>query len=107
MKIMVSQPMGNLEEKEILFVFNNVKKRLEKHGHTVVTAYFKDYCEECLLVKNKPLYCLADSLKIMSDCDGVYFVDGWENARGCRIEHQAAEEYGLKIMYSDILNIIG
>ena len=26
---------------------------------------------------------------------------GWENARGCRIEHEAAKAYGLEIMYEE------
>lgn len=32
------------------------------------------------------------------EADVVYFAKGWENARGCRIEHTVAKEYGLKIM---------
>ena len=31
----------------------------------------------------------------------VYFCDGWEDAMGCRIEHDAAEEYGLDIIYAE------
>ena len=27
------------------------------------------------------------------------FCKGWENARGCRIEHEAAKAYGLEIIY--------
>lgn len=27
--------------------------------------------------------------------------DGWENARGCRIEHDAAVAYGLEVLYED------
>lgn len=31
--------------------------------------------------------------------DAVYFVDGWQEARGCRIEHDAAVAYGVKRIY--------
>lgn len=30
-----------------------------------------------------------------------YFCKGWENARGCRIEHDAAVAYGLEVLYED------
>ena len=31
----------------------------------------------------------------------AYFCKGWENARGCRIEHAAAVAYGLEVLYED------
>lgn len=31
----------------------------------------------------------------------AYFCKGWENARGCRIEHDAAVAYGLEVLYED------
>ena len=42
-----------------------------------------------------PLCYLAKSLENMSLCHVAYFCNGWENARGCRIEHYAAVAYGL------------
>lgn len=33
-------------------------------------------------------------------CDAVYFSRGWEQSKGCRLEHAAAEIYGLKIFYA-------
>lgn len=41
-----------------------------------------------------PLCYLAKSLENMSLCNTAYFVKGWEDARGCRIEHEAAESCG-------------
>lgn len=48
-----------------------------------------------------PLCYLAKSLENMSLCHVVYFCKGWENARGCRIEHDAAVAYGLEVLYED------
>lgn len=31
--------------------------------------------------------------------EAAYFCKGWEKARGCRIEHEAAKAYGLEIIY--------
>ena len=44
---------------------------------------------------------LAKSLENMSLCHAAYFCKGWENARGCRIEHDAAVAYGLEVLYED------
>ena len=48
-----------------------------------------------------PLCFLAKSLENMSLCHAAYFCKGWENARGCRIEHDAAVAYGLEIIYEE------
>lgn len=38
------------------------------------------------------------SLENMSLCHAAKV---WENARGCRIEHDAAVAYGLEVLYED------
>lgn len=48
-----------------------------------------------------PLSFLAKSLENMSLCHAAYFCKGWEQARGCRIEHDAAVAYGLTILYEE------
>ena len=50
-------------------------------------------------VVKRPLWFLAKSLEVMSTCHAVYFCKGWEKARGCKIEHDAAVAYGLEIIY--------
>jgi len=41
------------------------------------------------------LHYLAKSLEYLAEADIAYFVPGWENARGCKLEHQCAVEYGI------------
>ena len=45
--------------------------------------------------KNRPLTFLAKSLELLADADIAVFADGWGDARGCRIEHTAATDYGI------------
>jgi len=40
----------------------------------------------------------------MSLCHKVYFAKGWEQARGCKIEHDAAIRYGLEVIYEENRN---
>lgn len=76
---------------------------LESMGYEVVNTLFTD--EDMKGHSNMkiplyiPLHYLAMSLESMSSCNVIYFCPGWENARGCRIEHDAAAEYGLEVMY--------
>ncbi len=104
-KAMLSQPMGTVRtEKEIRAARDKAITALESMGYSVVNTLFTDewYSEEKAEehgVVQKPLYFLAKSLEKMSLCDAVYFCKGWEYARGCRIEHEAAVAYGLKVIY--------
>lgn len=45
-----------------------------------------------------PVHFLAKSLEAMATCDAVYFCKGWEETRGCRIEHEVAVAYGLTVL---------
>ena len=50
--------------------------------------------------KNYEARALAESLFLMSDADVVIFAKDWEQARGCRIEHQVCLDYGIDIIES-------
>ena len=100
---MISQPMAGKTEEEIVEARNKAIEKLEELGYEVVNTLFTDewYSEKSMSergVVNKPLCFLAKSLDAMSACDAVYFVEGWENARGCKLERAAAEAYGIKIL---------
>lgn len=105
-KAMISQPMNGLTDEEIEKTRNKAIRHLERLGYKVVNTLFTDdwYSESSMKdrgVENIPLCYLAKSLETMSLSSVVYFCDGWEDARGCRIEHDAAEEYGLDIIYEE------
>ena len=79
---------------------------LQKCGYEVVNTRFTDdwYSYSSMkdrCVVNKPLCYVAKSLENMSLCHAAYFCKGWEKARGCRIEHEAAKAYGLDIIYEE------
>ncbi len=104
MKAMLSQPMAGKTDEEIIATRERAIKALNERGYEVVNTLFTDewYSTESMKergVVQIPLCFLAKSLENMSKCDAAYFCKGWENARGCRIEHKAAVEYGLDIFY--------
>ena len=107
LKAMLSQPMAGKSEQEIVETRNRAIASLEEQGYEVVNTLFTDewYSQENMEkrgVAQIPLCFLAKSLENMSLCHAAYFCKGWENARGCRIEHDAAIAYGLDVFYEVI-----
>ena len=105
-RAMLSQPMAGKTDDEIKETREKAIKTLENKGYEIVNTLFTDewYSKEKMAergVVQIPLCFLAKSLENMSLCHAAYFCKGWENARGCRIEHEAAKAYGLDIIYED------
>lgn len=97
MKAFISQPMNGKTDDEILEVrakaIESVMKNFNAEGVEVIDSFFQGAPHDA-----KPLWFLGESLKLMADADVVYFAKGWEGARGCQIEYQAALAYGLNII---------
>ena len=105
-KAMLSQPMAGKTNEEITATRERAIAALEARGYEIVNTLFTDewYSKESMEkrgVVNIPLCFMAKSLEHMSLCHAAYFCKGWERARGCRIEHEAAKAYGLEIIYED------
>lgn len=105
-KAMLSQHMAGKTEKEIVETRERAIAALKERGYEIVNTLFTDewYSDEAMKergVVQIPLCFLAKSLENMSLCHAAYFCAGWENARGCRIEHEAAKAYGLEVLYEE------
>ncbi len=103
-KAMISLPMACRNSDEVIIEWTKAALYLDTKGYAVVNTLFPEehYDSEELKeqgIENRPLFFLAKSLEMMSKCDTVYFCKGWKQARGCKIEHKAAEAYGLEIEY--------
>ena len=106
MKAMLSQPMAGKTEEEITATRDRAIAALERMGYEIINTRFTDewYSKESMEkrgVVNIPLCFMAKSLEHMSLCHVAYFCKGWEQARGCRIEHEAAKAYGMEIIYEE------
>lgn len=96
MKIFISQPMGGLSEKEIeikrKIIISKLESQYGKENIDILDTNFN------FLGKNS-LYYLARSIEELSKADLSYFADGWEDYRGCRIEHECCLQYNIPIQY--------
>ena len=99
MMVLISQPMAGKTQQEIVETRERAIRTLRESGYEIIDSLLPDGLKLSSKVINVPLYYLAESLEFMSCCDTAYFCNGWEEARGCRIEHEAARLYGLKIIY--------
>lgn len=99
-KAMISQPMKGMSIDDIIAAREYATAFLMEWGYDAVDNYFADFPDNDFVsddTRNVPIAYLAKAIESMSKCDAVYFCKGWENARGCKIEHKIAEEYGLTI----------
>lgn len=105
-KAMLSIPLARRTREEIIEGRKRAIKALTDMGFEVVNTNFDSewYSKGAMAergVVQVPLCYLAKSLEQMCMCHAAYFCKGWENARGCRIEHEAAKAYGLEILYEE------
>lgn len=92
-KLFISQPMKGKSNTDILSERQKAIKIAEKlieEPVEVIDSFFKD-----APVDVKPLWFLGKSLELLSTADIAYFASGWKEARGCKIEHTCAVEYGI------------
>lgn len=94
MLAMISQPMGGKTNEEIEAERKELVEILEEQGYDVLDTVLTE--ED--VSKDDPICYLAKSLEFLAEADILVCMKGWEEARGCRIEHLVAEEYGKEIM---------
>lgn len=93
-KLFISQPMKGKSDKEILKEREQAIKEAEellKEPVEVIDSFFQNAPAEA-----RPLWFLGKSLELLSTADVAYFVKGWQDARGCKIEHECATQYGIR-----------
>ena len=96
-KLFISQPMQGLSNEEILKTREEIRVQAEKTiGEPVelIDSFISEYPGE--INKSVPVWYLGKSLQFLSQADVAYFGGDWRNARGCKIEHEVAINYGIE-----------
>lgn len=98
-KLFISQPMKDKTDEEILATrekaITSAKEKINGEVE-VIDSFFQNAPHDA-----RPLWFLGKSLELLSTADIAYFAKGWENYRGCRIEHQCALEYEIPMIIED------
>ena len=99
-QVLISQPMKGLTTEQIKINRQAAVDEIEALGCEVLDSVFDYESPEYTGLKNKPLFYLANCLELIaSKADGVYFLKGWRDARGCILEHDACLAYGVPVYY--------
>lgn len=95
-KIFISQPMKGKTNDEIKkereLIIRDIERMMEDEPFEIMDTVFED------IKGATPLKFLAKSLMVLADADMVYFADGWQDTRGCQLEHECAMQYDLFIV---------
>lgn len=97
MKIMISQPMKGKTNEQIREQRAELVTRLQEEELEVVDTVFENAPAD----EDIAIYMLSQSIRYIGKVDAVYFMKGWEKARGCKIEHEVAVQYGKQVFYEN------
>ena len=92
-KLFISQPMRGKSDEDILEERQKaIKSAEDKIGEPVevIDSFFQSAPADA-----RPLWFLGKSLELLSTADVAYFAEGWNEFRGCKIEHTCAVEYNI------------
>ena len=96
-KVFISQPMKDKTDEQIEVerkrAVEAIKKEYDGEEVEIIDSFFKGAPHDA-----KPLWFLGKSFELLSTADVAYFVKGWDNYRGCKMEHTAAIEYGISVI---------
>ena len=95
-RLFISQPMKGKTDEEILKVREQAIKAAKYalgEEIEVIDSFFQGAPADA-----KPLWFLGKSLELLSTAHIAVFAPGWDEFRGCKIEHICASEYGIKVI---------
>lgn len=95
MTVFISLPMHDRPNKEI--------EQQLKEARSAISRIFSD--QELTVLHNRGciapsgagrLYYLGSAIQRLDKVDAVYFCPGWEESKGCQVEHYICELYGIQ-----------
>lgn len=98
-RVFIFQPMRDKTDEEIKkerrAAIERVKKEMGEDVE-VIDSFFEKAPHDA-----RPLWFLGKSFELLSTADVALFIGHWYEYRGCKMEHEAAKQYGIKVMYYD------
>ena len=96
-KIFIAQPMNEVPTEEVEKrrneLMNIAKRYMEKDG---ITVEFIDQFHLPEIPNGQRLHYLGRSIQLLADADLVVFSRDYKNAKGCIIEKEICDRYGIK-----------
>lgn len=104
-QLFISQPMNGLSDEEILAERERIRQAAENRFDgkvELIDSFFgEEFEKNAAQASRPPIYYLGESIKKLSGADIVWFGKGWDEARGCKIEHSVAEAYEIPNIFEE------
>ena len=97
MKVFISQPMKGKSNEQILAERADAYALIRSTCHDA--ELIDTFIDERLSEKHAGLRYLSRSVDMLDEADAVWMLKGWEDTRGCKIEHDCAIAYGIPVYY--------
>lgn len=90
---------GDIEENLKTARINAIN--LWEQGYTVLTPHLntQHFEKDCLCVYDDYI---AGDLSLLSRCDVIYMMDGWEDSSGAKMERDYAKSQNIPVVYNDL-----
>lgn len=98
MRIYISIPISNCDEKKQREKADKIKIALSKSGYEVVNPF------DIIPDKKNPDWFdyMGADLRELQKCDAIFLCKGWNNSKGCRLERFFAEEHGKALKFETV-----
>ena len=100
MKVFLSLGMSGREKKDVLNDIEEATSYIQSiyPDAEIINTYFQEEAPK----DAGQTYYLGRSIQVLGSCDQVWFINDWENYRGCCVEHKVCEQYGIPYCYLDL-----
>lgn len=104
MKIYISLPISGKNVMTQTGIALSVAEQIRDLGHEPVNPFETPLAPPEWSERQKYAYYMGRDIEKLLLCDAVYFCEGWQESRGCRVESYIAETNVLK-PYHDLRHI--
>lgn len=96
MKMYLSFPITGRCMKDVKVYAKRVKQKWVDMGFEVITPF-----EVCNVEGMPYAYYMGRDVEALMGCDGIILCPDWFSSKGCRLEYNVAEIYGLRVRVDD------
>lgn len=98
-KYYISFPITGRNIQDVKVYANRVKGIWESKGFEIVNPFeVTEHFDGVKEGQSYYAYCMGKCVEALMKCDGIIMCTDWFYSKGCRLEYNVAEIYGLKVL---------
>lgn len=100
MKIYISIPMTGHDLATQKAKAAEIAEKIKALGHEPVNPFDTPEPPAGLSEKERYAYYMGEDIKRLLMCDAILLYEGWRKSKGCNLEHETANAYGLLVFHN-------